>query len=284
MHQSLRLFFAGAIGGLAGGFLTHHYSSTRGFLGFLVLLVGIVLGALCASAIYDPRGTWGVVCAAFKKVGGCFQEKWREAEFKKFFLMVGIGVRDILVFFFCLALCCASWVGLILLVCGEKNYGLTTAIGALSFFTMAFVSAASGEPNDHFPQAKTSFKALFRINSIVGTYFALKFAIYVLRHIVEIVTFILWAIWTIPMLILNGLSECRGRTAAMIGAVAGVVTGYLWWNPLVVGLVGGVSSLLVQALVTKWKPAVKARWSKVCEYWGSLLPVGKAKKDEPTPS
>ena len=59
--QYIRLFLAGAVGAAIGGKIVHNLLHLSGFLAFGTYLGAIMLGALVATSIIDPKGTLDVI-------------------------------------------------------------------------------------------------------------------------------------------------------------------------------------------------------------------------------
>jgi hypothetical protein len=114
----------------------------------------------------------------------------------------------------------------------------------------------------------TCFKAMLSTNPIGATYFALRFTLWLACKVPTIIRAIVFFI----LLVTFGLTKCRARTAAMTGAAVGTLVGYLSWNPLLVGLVGGTSASLAHfvsrrfgAWIERTLSEVKAGFSKTAE-------------------
>jgi len=82
------------------------------------------------------------------------------------------------------------------------------------------------------------YRGALRTNPIGIAFYCVRAIVWLVKAIPTI----LYVLCCIVMLIALGLTKCRMRSVAMVGAAVGVVVGFFWWNPVVVGLVGGGSA------------------------------------------
>lgn len=280
MKTNIQLFFAGSIGAVIGGLITHHYARLAGVTNFCVILVtflGLMIGCLIASFVYDPQGSARVVASAVKaafpvigKILGAIPKIvgtiviWLAFNLSKvlvtsvFILLSGVtwfsvffvlftietSVSVFLVNISCVSMLCAMF-GMLIMY--EGNF-----FNDKNPFEEFFVN--SFEAN-----LRASFRAMIQTNTFVLTSRTVLKLFRLRGKIATAIKTVIRSIIYFLLLFVSGLTACQRRSAAMLGACVGTILGLFFSDPVILGLSGGVTAVLahfiactLQARISDW--------------------------------
>lgn len=287
MKTYLRLFVSAAFGATVFNALLHYYAGERPLTGFGIFLyvLATILGALTASFIAEPKATIQALKEAVNKLPRITRDSTKETAELVVWAVFMIGIMMTV---YCIGYAVMyTWQPLVpksaidsadhaekLLLFPIMGIGY---IYLLLFLTITF-KITFGLSHERAPGNSASinrhfYKHLGLVVLSATSFGTIIWASWLLWQGVKRIGVPFYALFTLIVLVTIGLTRCERRTAAMAGAAVGMIVGFFWWNPFLVGVTAGTTATALHFATSQLATIVNTQWRSLKIYWRNLPSV-----------
>jgi hypothetical protein len=280
MNVYLRLFLAGSVGAIIGAGIAHYlsvYFGTQGFLLYAWTLFGVIDGSLTASFVYDPKGSIGAYVSAKAKLATLMEPTSLGVNIGSGMKILATCICKVSIFLAFTAVSATFWWLLLEYLSvfdapratwSEKFYlgvatSLLTAASLIWWRTMVFASYE--EHSVAFQQEQLGSYTSWLAKRFLQTS-PFGIAYYILKIAYWTIVMLMMLIGLVALTMFYQMTQCRARTAAMVGAATGVISGCFLWNPLLLGLIGGSIAVVVHFVASRFSELAEVALAEVKDH------------------